>query len=75
MSKLTSEEWIKITNRFTELNKSKELSSGKSYFQALEEIKPKLFSKLKGTKYDCSESEHNLVPLLYYLNGGDEKDK
>lgn len=68
MSKLTVDEWTKITDRFTELNESTDLSPGKSYFQALEEIKPKLHSELKGTDKDSSNSEHNLVSLLYYLN-------
>jgi len=68
MSKLTVEEWTKVTERFIELNQSEDLSPGKSYFQALEEIKPDLHSNLKGTDLDSSESEHNLVSLLYYLN-------
>ncbi len=72
MSKLNIEEWTKITERFTELNESTDLSPGKSYFKALEEIKPDLHSKLEGTDKDSSKSENNLITLLYYLN---EEDK
>jgi len=72
MSRLDINEWTKITDRFTELCKLGKSRPGECYFQALEEIKPDLHSKLVNTEYDSSTSEHNLITLLHYLNDSNE---
>ncbi len=67
MSKLTIEEWTKITEKFSELYHSGD-QAGKCYMTAIKEIKPDLHSNILGTEYDCTESENNMINLLYYLN-------
>jgi len=71
MSKLTVEEWTKVTERFIELNQSEDLSPGKSYFQALEEIKPDILiiDSIQTIQTDIHESSQGSLTQIRECTG------